>query len=94
MGRTLTPFTRLTLMVTEMNSNRVEDLADPARCDLVHHFAALETEFSDENHKEQARLIGEQGRLLIASIERGDFAQAEKDREKLVATCKALKDIV
>jgi hypothetical protein len=94
MARTLTPFTRLTLMITEMNSNRIEDLADPTRCDLIHHFAALNDEFAESEHKNQAALIGEQGAVLVDSIRSGDFAKAEADRETLIASCKKLKDLV
>ena len=94
MARTLTPFTRLTLMITEMNSNRIEDLANPTRCDLTHHFAALNEEFSSTDHKEQAALIGEQGAVLVASIKSGDFAKAEIEKETLIASCKKLKDLV
>ena len=94
MARTLTPFTRLTLMITEMNSNGIEVLADPTRCDLVHHFAALNEEFAATAHAEQVALIGSQGAALVASVESGDFAKAESERDMLIVSCKKLKDLV
>ena len=94
MGRSLSPFTRLTLLVNELNSNKIEDLTDVKKCDLIHHTASLHEEITDASQKESAMQIAEQGKLLFASLTAKDFVKAEEDRKILVSNCKKLKDLV
>lgn len=94
MARSLSPFTRLTLLVNELNSNKLEDLTDVKKCDLIHHTAALHEEIADAGQKESAMQIAEQGRTLFSSITAKDFVKAEEDRQILIANCKKLKDLV
>lgn len=94
MARSLSPFTRLTLLVNELNSNKLEDLIDVKKCDLLHHTATLHEEILDKSNKESAVKISEQGKSLYASIKAGDLAKAETERAVLIADCKKLKDLV
>ena len=93
MAPALSSFTRLTLLISELKGNRIEDLADVKKCDLAHHTAKLHEEFSVEQ-KAVAGEIGEQGRLLISWIHAGEFAKAEDARQVLLTSCKKLKDLL
>ena len=94
MARTLSPFTRLTLLVSELNNTKLENLLDVTKCDLVHHTEHLADEIGDATHKESAQQIASQGKLLFSLIQSGDLAQAEIERQTLIASCKKLKDLV
>lgn len=94
MARTLSPFTRLTLLVSELNNNKLENLLDKTKCDLVHHTEHLAEEIADATHKESATQIATQGKLLFSLIQQGDLAQAETERQTLITSCKKLKDLV
>ena len=52
MSRDLSPFTRLTLLISELKGNKLEDLADIKNCDLSHHATKLQQEFDNTPHKE------------------------------------------
>lgn len=94
MARSLSPFTRLTLLINELNSNKLEDLADVKKCDLLHHTATLHEEIEDSAQKESAVKIGEQGISLLALIKAGDLTAAKAELEILIANCKKLKVLV
>jgi hypothetical protein len=94
MARSLSPFTRLTLLISELKGNKIEDLADVKKCDLAHHTAKLHEELDESTHKETAGRIGEQGGLLLSLIREGELAKAEEGRQVLLSTCKSLKDIL
>jgi hypothetical protein len=94
MAGSLAPFTRLTLLVSELKGNKLEDLADVKKCDLAHHTAKLHEEFGNSEHNEIAGRIGEQGRTLLSLINEGDSAKAEEGRQALLSSCKSLKDLL
>ena len=94
MGGSLSPFTRLTLLVSELKGNKLEDLADKKKCDLAHHTAKLHEEFGNSQHNEIAGQIGEQGRLLLSWIREGESVKAEEGRAVLLSSCKKLKDLL
>lgn len=94
MSRTFSPFTRLTLLVSELKSRQLEDLTDVKKCDLLYHTSKLHEGFEDPSHRESALAIGEQGKLLYQSIKAGETAKAETEREILIESCKKLKNLV
>jgi hypothetical protein len=94
MARSLSPFTRLTLLISELKGNKIEDLADVKKCDLAHHTAKLHEELDEPTHKETAGRIGEQGGLLLSLIREGELVKAEEGRQVLLSTCKSLKDLL
>jgi hypothetical protein len=94
MARSLSPFTRLTLLISELKGNKIEDLADVKKCDLAHHTAKLHEELDEPKHKETAGRIGEQGGLLLSLIREGELVKAEEGRQVLLSTCKSLKDLL
>ena len=94
MARSLSPFKRLTLLISELKGNKIEDLADVKKCDLAHHTAKLHEEFDDVNQREAAGQIGEQGRLLLSWIQEGDLVKAEEGRQVLLSSCKKLKNLL
>lgn len=94
MARTLSPFTRLTLLVSELNNNKLENLLDKTKCDLVHHTEHLAEEIADTSQKESALQIAAQGKLLFSLIQSGDLAQAESERQTLITSCKKLKNLL
>ncbi|HEX8175644.1 MAG TPA: hypothetical protein VF543_11050 [Pyrinomonadaceae bacterium] len=94
MARSLSPFTRLTLLISELKGNKIEDLADVRRCDLAHHTAKLHEEFDDMAQKESAGQIEEQSKSLLSRIQEGELAKAEEERQILLTSCKRLKDLL
>jgi hypothetical protein len=94
MARSLSPFTRITLLISELKSNKIEDLTDVKKCDLLHHTSKLHEEIADSAQKNSALEIGEQGRLLFSSIKSGELTKAEDERQTLVSACKKLKDLL
>lgn len=94
MASSLSPFTRLTLLISELKGNKIEDLADVKKCDLAHHTAKLYDEFDEPEQKETAGRIGQQGGLLLSWIREGEFVKAEEGRQVLLSTCKSLKDLL
>jgi hypothetical protein len=93
MARSLSPFTRLTLLISELKGNKIEDLADVRKCDLAHHTAKLHEEF-DGVQKETACQIAEQSRSLLSRIQEGELVKAEEERQILLTSCKRLKDLL
>lgn len=94
MSRTFSPFTRLTLLVSELKGNQLENLTDVTKCDLLYHTSKVHEGITDEAQKASAMEIGEQGKALFSSIKAGDMEKAETERETLIAACKKLKDLV
>jgi hypothetical protein len=94
MAQALSPFTRVTLLITELNSNRIEDLSDTSRCDIAHHTAKLIEDVENPSHKDQAREIESGGRALVAEIVAGQFVEAENQRSQMVTSCKRLKNLL
>lgn len=94
MTRSLSPFTRLTLLISELKGNKIEDLANVTKCDLAHHTAKLDEEFDDLNQKETAGEIGVQARLLLSLIQAGELGKAEDGRQLLLSSCKRLKALL
>ena len=94
MARSLSPFTRITLLISELNSNKIEDLTDVKKCDLLHHTAKLHEEIEDSSQKASAVEIGEQGKVLFSSIKSGELGKAETQRQTLISACKDLKNLL
>lgn len=94
MARSLSPFTRLTLLMSELKSNSLEGLLDVTKCDLAHHTAQLRADFEDPNQKELAETIGVQGGSLLDLIRAGELPQAEDERKALLGACRKLKDLL
>ncbi|HEX8144647.1 MAG TPA: hypothetical protein VF553_18915 [Pyrinomonadaceae bacterium] len=94
MARDLSPFTRLTLLISELKGNKVEDLADVKKCDLAHHTAKLHEEFDELKQRETAGEIEEQSRLMLSWIRAGELGKAEEGRQALISSCKRLKDLL
>lgn len=94
MSRSFSPFTRLTLLVSELNGNKLENLTDVTKCDLVYHTSKLHEGIDDPEQKASALEIGEQGKALFSSIKAGEMQKAESERQELIAACKRLKDLV
>ncbi|MBX7169863.1 MAG: hypothetical protein K1X72_02825 [Pyrinomonadaceae bacterium] len=94
MARSLSPFTRLTLLVSELSNNKLENLLDSTKCDLVHHTAKLSEEIEDSQQKESAVMIGIQGQLLFDLIKEGKLSEAEIERQSLISACKKFKDLL
>jgi hypothetical protein len=92
MARSLSPFTRLTLLISELKGNNLEDLMDAKKCDLAHHTAKLHEEIEDSKQKEAATQIGLQGKTLLSLIREGELLKAEEGRQVLLSSCKSLKD--
>jgi hypothetical protein len=94
MARSLSPFTRLTLLMSELKSLQLAELLDVTKCDLAHHALQLQGDFEDPNHKEMAGTIGEQSASLLSQIREGDLVAAEDGRKTLLASCRKLKDLL
>jgi len=93
MTRDLSSFTRLTLLISELKGNKIEDLADVKKCDLAHHTAKLREEFEVEQTV-TAGQIDEQSKLLLSSIRAGELVEAESARQALLSSCQQLKDLL
>lgn len=94
MARSLSPFTRLTLLISELKGNKIEDLADVKKCDLAHHTAKLHEEFDVAEQRETAGQIAEQSRSMLSWIQEGELVKAEEERQILLTSCKRLKDLL
>ena len=92
MTRELSPFTRLTLLISELNGNKIEDLSDVKKCDLSHHAAKLQEEFGNTPQKDLADQIGARSTSLLTSIGSGEVVKAEEWRLALISSCRRLKD--
>jgi len=94
MARSLSPFTRITLLLGELNKHQIQDLTDNTKCDLIHHTSKLAEEIEDTEQKQSAFEISEQGQSLFSTIKSGDFPTAEAERKMLITNCKKLKALL
>ena len=94
MARGLSPFTRLTLLISELKGNELADLTDVKRCDLAHHATQLRQEFANTPQKGIADRINEQAQALLTWIRAGESHKAEEGRQALLISCGALKDVL
>lgn len=94
MSRSFSPFTRLTLLVAELNGKQLKELTDVTKCDLLYHTSKVHEGIEDPAQRESALAIGEQGKDLFSSIKAGEMAKAEEQRQTLITACKKLKDLV
>lgn len=92
MSRDLSPFTRLTLLISELKGSKLEELTDVKKCDLAHHAGKLKGEFSGTPHQGTADEVEEQATALISYIKGGESGRAEEGRQTLLSSCKRLKD--
>ena len=92
MARDLSPFTRLTLLISELKGNKLEDLANVKKCDLAHHAMKLQQEFNNTPQKGLADQIEESSTSLLTFIGSGDSVKAEERRQALITSCRSLKD--
>jgi hypothetical protein len=94
MTRDLSPFTRLTLLISELRGRKLEDLTDVKKCDLAHHAAKLRDEFSGTPHQGAADEVEQQAGALLSRIRGGEASQAEEGRRALLLSCRRLKDLL
>lgn len=92
MARSLSAFSRLTILISELKDRRIEDLADVTKCDLAHHTASLRTEFETMEHGAVASRIDDEGRTVLLLIRLGETGKAEAARGVLLQSCRQLKD--
>lgn len=93
MARDLSPFTRLTVLISELRGRKLEDLTDVKKCDLAHHAAKLSGEFSGTPQQEAADEVERRAGVLLSRIRGGESA-AEEGRQELISSCKRLKDLL
>lgn len=94
MSRDLSPFTRLTLLISELRGSKLEDLTDVKKCDLAHHAGKLKGEFSGTPHQGAADQVEQQARDLLSYVQGGETGRAEAGRQELLSSCKRLKDLL
>lgn len=94
MPRDLSPFTRLTVLISELKGSKLEDLTDARKCDLAHHAAKLKGEFSGTPHQEVADQVEQEAGALLSYVKGGETGRAEEGRQALIASCKRLKDVL
>lgn len=94
MGSSLTPFSRITILLTELNGTKLEDLLDVTKCDLVYHTSKLSEEIEDASHKELASQLTQQAKTLIETIASGDLALAKTKHQSVISACKNLKRLL
>lgn len=94
MGRNLTPFSRVTILLTSLRSTKLEDLLDVTKCDLLYHTSKLAEEIEDVSHKEAAHQISQQGQTLFETLTTGNLSQAKIEQEALITSCKNLKNLL
>ena len=94
MGRSLTPFSRITILLTSLNSTKLEDLLDVTKCDLLYHTSKLPEEIEDSAHKESAMKISQQGQTLFDSLTAGNLPQAKIEHQELITAVKNLKRLL
>jgi hypothetical protein len=92
--RDLSPFTRLTLLVSELRGRKLEELTDVTKCDLAHHAAKLKGEFSGTPHQGAAEQVEQEAAALLSYVRGGETARAEEGRQALISSCKRLKDLL
>jgi len=94
MPRDLSPFTRLTVLISELKGSKLEDLTDARKCDLAHHAGKLKGEFSGTPHQGAADQVEQEAAALLSHIRGGETGRAEEGRQALLSSCKRLKDLL
>lgn len=94
MTRDLSPFTRLTLLISELKGRRLEELTDVKKCDLAYHAAKLRAEFTGTPHDRAADEVEQQAGALLSRIRGGEPLEAEAGRQALLSSCRNLKDLL
>lgn len=94
MSRDLSPFTRLTILISELKGSRLEELTDVKKCDLAHHAGKLKGEFSGTPHQAAAERVEREAGALLSYIRGGEAGRAEEGRQELLSSCKRLKDLL
>jgi hypothetical protein len=94
MGRSFTPFTRITLLLSEIRDRKIEELSDATKCDLLYHTGKLTEELVDPEQKQLSIDMTAQSEKLLAEIDSKDLVNAELSRQTLVQTTKKLKDLL
>lgn len=94
MGRSFTPFTRITLLLSEVKDRKIAELADTTKCDLLYHAEKLSEEIEDSAQQELVGQISEQSKNLLAELKANNLEKAEEIRQILVSDCKKLKDLL
>jgi hypothetical protein len=94
MGRSFTPFTRITLLLSEVKDRKINELADTTKCDLLYHTEKLSEEVEDSAQKELIGKISEQSKNLLAELKSNNLEKAEEVRQIIVSDCKKLKDLL
>lgn len=94
MARDLSPFTRLTLLISELKGSPLEELTDVKKCDLAHHAGKLKGEFAGTPHQGEADRVEQEATALLSSIRGGETGRAEEGRQELISSCKRLKDLL
>jgi hypothetical protein len=94
LARDLSPFTRLTLLISELRGRKLEELLDVRKCDLAHHAGKLKGEFSGTSYQGEAEQVEGQATALLSYIRGGEMGRAEEGRQALLFSCKRLKDLL
>ena len=94
MTRDLSPFTRLTLLVSELKGRKLEELTDVKKCDLAHHASKLRAELSGTAHEGAAGEVERLAGVLLSRIRGGEPSSAEEGRRELISSCRSLKDLL
>ncbi len=94
MARDLSPFTRLTLLISELRGRKLQEFTDVTKCDLAHHAGKLKGEFSGTTHQAAADRVERQARDLLFYVKGGETERAEEGRQELLSSCKRLKDLL
>jgi hypothetical protein len=94
MARDLSPFTRLTLLISELRGRKLGELTDVKKCDLAHHAAKLRAEFTGTPHQGAADEVERLAGVLLSRIRGGEPAEAEEGRQELLSSCRSLKDLL
>jgi hypothetical protein len=94
MPRDLSPFTRLTVLISELRGSKLEELTDVRKCDLAHHAGKLKGEFSGTQHQGAAEQVERQATALLTYVRGGETGRAEEGRQALIYSCKRLKDLL
>lgn len=94
MARDLSPFTRLTLLISDLKGRKLDELTDVKKCDLAHHVTKLRGEFSGTPHEGVAGEVEQQAGALLSWVRGGESARAEEGRQELITSCKRLKDLL
>ena len=94
MARDLSPFTRLTLLISELRGRKLEELTDVKKCDLAHHTAKLSAELSGTPQQGAADEVERLAGALLSRIRGGEPSEAEAGRQELLTSCRGLKDLL